>query len=85
MNEKEVTKGCTQAVASDESRGTIEVKGSSAAKQGDRQQRMFTFDTVFGPDSKQVDVYNITARPIVNSVLAGYNGKGRLCSNESLQ
>ena len=36
---------------------------------------MFTFDTVFGPESKQVDVYNLTARQIVDSVLEGYNGK----------
>ena len=37
--------------------------------------KTFTFDTVFGPDSKQVDVYNLTARPIVDSVLEGYNGE----------
>uniref|UniRef100_A0A3P9LGN0 Kinesin motor domain-containing protein n=1 Tax=Oryzias latipes TaxID=8090 RepID=A0A3P9LGN0_ORYLA len=36
--------------------------------------KKFTFDTVFGPDSKQLDVYNLTARPIVDSVLEGYNG-----------
>lgn len=36
--------------------------------------KIFTFDTVFGPDCKQVDVYNTCARPIVESVLEGYNG-----------
>lgn len=36
--------------------------------------KTFTFDTVFGPESKQLDVYNLTARPIIDSVLEGYNG-----------
>ena len=37
--------------------------------------KTFTFDTVFGPNCKQVDVYNKVARPIVDCVLEGYNGK----------
>ena len=36
--------------------------------------KAYTFDHVFGPDSKQVDVYNVVARPIVDAVLSGYNG-----------
>ncbi|KXS10018.1 kinesin-domain-containing protein, partial [Gonapodya prolifera JEL478] len=36
--------------------------------------KTFTFDAVFGQDSRQMDVYNATARPIVDSVLDGYNG-----------
>ena len=35
---------------------------------------MFTFDTVFGPDTTQMDVYNRVARAIVDNVLQGYNG-----------
>jgi kinesin family protein 3/17 len=35
---------------------------------------LFTFDSVFGPDSAQMDVYNRVARPIVENVLEGYNG-----------
>lgn len=31
-------------------------------------------DTVFGKDSCQMDVYNLTSRPIVDFVLEGYNG-----------
>ena len=31
-------------------------------------------DTVFGQNSRQLDVYNLTARPIVDFVLEGYNG-----------
>ncbi|XP_065186988.1 kinesin-like protein KIF3A [Sycon ciliatum] len=74
LNSGERQNKCESAVHVDEARGTIEIGGSSAARHGDRQQRQFTFDTVFGPDSKQVNVYNLTARPIVNSVLEGYNG-----------
>lgn len=36
--------------------------------------KTFTFDTVFGQDSTQLDVYNLAARPIVQNVLEGYNG-----------
>lgn len=38
------------------------------------KQRTFFFDSVFGFDSQQLDIYNETARPIVDSVLEGYNG-----------
>ena len=41
----------------------------------DEVPKTYTFDTVFGAESKQLDVYNLTARPIVDSVLGGYNGK----------
>ena len=40
----------------------------------DTPAKIFTFDTVFAPDVKQVDVYNRVARPIVSNVLEGYNG-----------
>ncbi|KAG8155926.1 hypothetical protein JTE90_002834 [Oedothorax gibbosus] len=36
--------------------------------------KTFTFDTVFGTDSTQLDVYNLAARPIIDNVLEGYNG-----------
>ena len=36
--------------------------------------KTFTFDTVFGQNCKQVDVYNQVARPIVDCCLEGYNG-----------
>ena len=38
------------------------------------KEKTFTFDTVFDGDAKQVDVYNETARPIIEFVLEGYNG-----------
>lgn len=36
--------------------------------------KTFTFDNVFDWNSSQTAVYNETAKPIVDSVLEGYNG-----------
>ena len=73
MNEKEVASGCALAVTVDESRGIITVK-NLGARSGE-PPKQFTYDRVFGVDTKQVDVYNDAARPIVNCVLEGYNGE----------
>ncbi|XP_075888977.1 kinesin-like protein KIF3A isoform X1 [Nelusetta ayraudi] len=71
LNQKEKMMGNKQAVVVDEIRGTVTVNKLDASQE---PPKMFTFDTVFGPDSKQLDVYNLTARPIIDSVLEGYNG-----------
>ena len=56
----------------DEVRGTVSVKNVG----GDPSEppKTFTFDIAFGPDCKQLDVYNQVARPVVDCVLEGYNG-----------
>lgn len=36
--------------------------------------KCYQFDEVFGPDSRQPDVYNSIARPVVENVLEGFNG-----------
>lgn len=59
----------------DEMRGTITVHKTDSSNE---PPKTFTFDTVFGPESKQLDVYNLTARPIIDSVLEGYNGEYRV-------
>ncbi|XP_024151498.1 kinesin-like protein KIF3A isoform X1 [Oryzias melastigma] len=71
LNQREKMMGFKPAVTVDEIRGTITVNKLESAQE---PPKTFTFDTVFGPDSKQLDVYNLTARPIVDSVLEGYNG-----------
>lgn len=71
LNQKEKVMGYKQSVAVDEIRGTITVNKLETSNE---PPKTFTFDTVFGPDSKQLDVYNLTARPIIDSVLEGYNG-----------
>ncbi|XP_058796802.1 kinesin-like protein Klp61F isoform X2 [Phymastichus coffea] len=39
----------------------------------DKLTKKFTFDKVFGPVSKQLDVYNAVVSPLLEEVLAGYN------------
>ncbi|XP_067948401.1 kinesin-like protein KIF3A [Watersipora subatra] len=70
MNSKEVEQSCKQAVKVDSVRGSIEVTQVGR----NEPPKTYTFDNVFGPDSKQVDIYNEIARPLVDSVLEGYNG-----------
>lgn len=36
--------------------------------------KIFSYDAVYDCDASQVDIYNETARPIVDKVLQGYNG-----------
>ena len=36
--------------------------------------KQYTFDSVFDWNTAQIDVYNNAARPIVDSVMEGYNG-----------
>ncbi|XP_011640867.1 kinesin-like protein Klp61F [Pogonomyrmex barbatus] len=42
-------------------------------RQQGNHSKKFTFDKVFGPSSKQVDVYNAVVNPLLEEVLAGYN------------
>ncbi|KAF4519419.1 hypothetical protein B566_EDAN008646 [Ephemera danica] len=35
--------------------------------------KTFTFDRVFAPDSRQIDVYKTVVNPLIDEVLAGYN------------
>lgn len=56
----------------DEVRGSVVVNNPNSSIH--EPQKVFTFDTTFGEKSKQVDVYNEVARPIVDMVLEGYNG-----------
>ncbi len=55
-----------------EATGSIDVRLTQNTR--DDASKAFTFDYVFGPNSKQVDIYNLVARPIVDAVLEGYNG-----------
>ncbi|XP_063982789.1 kinesin-like protein Klp61F [Diachasmimorpha longicaudata] len=41
--------------------------------QDSKLTKKFSFDRVFGPGSKQVDVYNAVVSPLLDEVLAGYN------------
>ena len=72
LSEKEIRDGHKVAVRINHLIGQVTVANKKATS--GEKQKMFTFDTVLGMDSKQVDVYSETARPIVEFVLEGYNG-----------
>uniref|UniRef100_A0A0A9YFR5 Kinesin-like protein n=1 Tax=Lygus hesperus TaxID=30085 RepID=A0A0A9YFR5_LYGHE len=72
LNKKEIEAGYKTVISVNRINGCICVKNPTAGSQD--IPKVFTYDTVFDTDSKQMDVYNETARPIVEKVLAGYNG-----------
>ncbi|CAK80317.1 unnamed protein product (macronuclear) [Paramecium tetraurelia] len=41
---------------------------------GSNDKQDFAFDRIFGPDSEQADVFDEVGRPILDSVMNGYNG-----------
>ena len=40
---------------------------------GKTTTKTFTFDKVYGPDSKQIDLYRGVVEPLIEEVLMGYN------------
>uniref|UniRef100_A0A6A7FVA2 Kinesin-like protein n=2 Tax=Hirondellea gigas TaxID=1518452 RepID=A0A6A7FVA2_9CRUS len=78
LSEKELRDGHASTVKVNQTMCSVEVtnpnNASSLSNSSDEPPKTFTFDSVFGIDSKQVDVYNLAARPIVENVLEGYNG-----------
>lgn len=71
LSEKEKDNKCMRVVDMNTNSGLVEVKKPDAPKDAPKQ---FTFDTVYDWNSTQRAVYDGTAFPIVESVLAGYNG-----------
>lgn len=72
MSDKELDNDHREIVHVNETTGAIDVRLSTNSH--DDTSKTFTFDYVFGLNSKQVDIYNLVARPIVDAVLEGYNG-----------
>ncbi|XP_066908565.1 kinesin-like protein KIF3A isoform X2 [Halyomorpha halys] len=72
MNKKEIESGYKSVVTVNRINGSISVKNPNGGRED--LPKIFTYDIVFDIDSKQMDVYNETARPIVEKVLQGYNG-----------
>ncbi|CAH8555979.1 unnamed protein product [Heterobilharzia americana] len=71
MSEKEVSMNYRTVTTISELDGCVTLKRSDS---GDDPPKCFIFDFVFGCNSKQTDIYNRVARPIVEKVLEGYNG-----------
>jgi hypothetical protein len=68
LSSKEVEDGRKESVRANSERAEVVV--SSA----DQAAKTFTFDATFGSDSKQEQLYDSAAYPIVESVLKGFNG-----------
>ncbi|XP_066591336.1 kinesin-like protein KIF3A [Prorops nasuta] len=72
LNGKELDNHCKNIIEVDNINSEITIENPNAA-QGE-PPKIFCFDAVFDTNSTQVDIYNETARPIVDKVLQGYNG-----------
>lgn len=68
MNAKEIAKGDTCCIKFDDDKKNVSVQQSKGGKNN------FKFDQIFDMESKQMEVYDAAARPIINSVLEGFNG-----------
>ncbi|KAJ3160014.1 Kinesin-like protein kif3a [Geranomyces michiganensis] len=72
FSEKEKAAGHSNVVTINKEAATVGIIDPKTPN--DPLPKTFTFDSVFDIQSTQQEVYNKTARPIVESVLAGYNG-----------
>lgn len=73
MDEKEVSRGYTRVVDVFPSRGVVEIRHPRDDPSSDNV-KVFTFDAVYDWNSSQQDLYEETVRPLVSSVLDGFNG-----------
>ncbi|KAB5546402.1 hypothetical protein PHYPO_G00071620 [Pangasianodon hypophthalmus] len=73
MNEKEHAANFERVVSMDVKLGQIVVRNPRSGSTHEHP-KVFTFDSVYDWNSKQVDLYDETFRPLVDSVLLGFNG-----------
>jgi kinesin family member 3B len=71
MSKQEVIDKREAVIKMDPATGTVSLTNPQRPSEPPAQ---FTYDAVYDQASRQPDVYNETARPIVDSVLQGYNG-----------
>ncbi|KAL3316234.1 Kinesin-like protein kif3b [Cichlidogyrus casuarinus] len=72
MSEKERTEGYSSCIRSiNFPKGTIEIVDPRAAKNA--ETRTFTFDAVYGENSKQTELYEESFSALVQSALEGFN------------
>ncbi|NXO29631.1 KIF3B protein, partial [Cisticola juncidis] len=72
MNSKEKSASYEKVVNVDVKLGQVSVKNPRGSSH--ELPKMFTFDAVYDWNSKQVELYDETFRPLVDSVLQGFNG-----------
>ncbi|KAL7535976.1 hypothetical protein ACHAXR_006842 [Thalassiosira sp. AJA248-18] len=69
LNSKEKAHGRDISTIAHENKGVIELRNPSS-----EDSKSFTFDAVFSEKSTQRHIYDVSAAPVVQSVLEGYNG-----------
>ncbi|XP_078069141.1 kinesin-like protein KIF3B isoform X2 [Mustelus asterias] len=72
MNGKEEAAACDQIVDMDVKLGQVAIQNPKTIPT--EVPKTFTFDAVYDSSSKQSDLYDETVRPLVDSVLQGFNG-----------
>lgn len=70
MNAKEKSLGCKPVLKVDKSQNQIEL----IRPDNEGPNKDFAYDSVYDVDSKQQEVYDESAFPLVESVIKGYNG-----------
>ncbi|KAG1692022.1 Kinesin-like protein KIF3B [Nymphon striatum] len=72
LNEKEISDGHHRIIEMVGETGVVDIKNpkSSATEPG----KEFTFDAIYNWNSMQSELYNETCRPLIDSVLNGFNG-----------
>uniref|UniRef100_A0A6P7F9C4 Kinesin-like protein n=1 Tax=Diabrotica virgifera virgifera TaxID=50390 RepID=A0A6P7F9C4_DIAVI len=73
LSVKEIDSKCSSVVKMYPSRGVIEVE-NPRARSDNEKNKLFTYDCVYDENSTQENLYDETVRPLVTSVLDGYNG-----------
>jgi len=72
LNSKELNDGRQRIVDMDVDAGQVKVRNP---KSDDKEPpKMFTFDQVYDWNSLQADIFDISAKPIIDSTMEGYNG-----------
>ncbi|KAJ3190381.1 Kinesin-like protein kif3b [Gaertneriomyces sp. JEL0708] len=71
FSQRESAEGHKKIVSIDHNRSSIEIWNPKNEKD---EKKSFTFDAAFDEDSAQTQVYDKTARGIVDAVLRGFNG-----------
>ncbi|XP_075703559.1 kinesin-like protein KIF3C isoform X2 [Rhinoderma darwinii] len=72
INRKEEAAGYNRILSMDVKLGQVTIR-SPRANAGELP-KTFTFDAVYDASSKQADLYDETVRPLIDSVLQGFNG-----------
>ncbi|NXW11002.1 KIF3C protein, partial [Fregetta grallaria] len=72
MSRKEEAAGCERVLELDVKLGQVSIRNPRASP--GELPKTFTFDAVYDASSKQADLYDETVRPLIDSVLQGFNG-----------